>query len=110
MGYFLYDNDRHIVLDDRVLSHLQVVIVDKLRRGESFSLTLASENRVVMMWLNACTPLQFVYEGNRRPRINPAWIELMAAEAGVTGNLELHAEPAEVEDLRLVDALPVPSG
>ena len=56
MGYFLYADNRQIKLDDRALVHLQIVIIDKLRRGESFSLTLVSENRLVMMWLNAATP------------------------------------------------------
>jgi hypothetical protein len=47
------------------------------------------------MWLNAYTPMQFVYEGNRAPRINIAWIELLAGEAGLTGVLELLPEPPE---------------
>jgi hypothetical protein len=104
MGYFLYADNRQIKLDDRALVHLQIVIIDKLRRGESFSLTLVSENRLVMMWLNAATPLQFIFEGNRRPRVNLAWVELMAGEASLTGNLELYAEPPRLEEPQAVGA------
>jgi hypothetical protein len=104
MGYFLYADNRQITLDDRALVHLQIVIIDKLRRGESFSLTLMSENRLVMMWLSTATPLQFIFEGNRRPRINLAWVELMAGQAGLTGNLELFAEPPRLKESAAVGA------
>ena len=74
---------------------MQIVIIDKLRRGEAFSLNLADDRTVVMMWLTQNSPLQFVYGGNRRPRINWRWVELLAAEAGYRGALELLPEPAE---------------
>ena len=35
MGFFVFDDTRAIPLDDRVLAHLQIVIVDKLRRHEA---------------------------------------------------------------------------
>jgi hypothetical protein len=93
MGFFLYDNSRAIAIDDRVLAHLQIVIIDKLRRRESFAFNLRSDGTIVMMWLTCSAPLQFVYEGNRRPRINWPWVELLAAEAGLRGTLELLPEP-----------------
>ena len=95
MGFFIYDNEREIRVDDRVLAHLQIVIIDKLRRSESFELHLRSDNVVVSMWLTRWAPLQFVYEGNRRPRINWLWVNMLAAECGFTGTLELLPEPVE---------------
>ena len=47
------------------------------------------------MWLNRWTALQFVYEGNRHPRINLPWVELLAAECWFTGTLVLPPEPVE---------------
>ena len=38
MGFLIYNNSRPVTVDDRVLAHLQIVIVDRLRRGEGFSL------------------------------------------------------------------------
>jgi hypothetical protein len=95
MGFFVFDDTRAIPLDDRVLAHLQIVIVDKLRRRESFGLNLKGDAVMVTMWLTCYTPLQFIYEGNRQPRINWRWVELLAAEAGFSGMLELLPEPAE---------------
>jgi hypothetical protein len=95
MGFFVYDDVRAIRVDDRVLAHLQIVVIDKLRRQEKFVLNLRNGHALVTMWLNAYTPMQFVYEGNRPPRINTAWIELLAGEAGLTGVLEMLPEPAE---------------
>jgi hypothetical protein len=96
MGFLVYDTTRAIAVEDRVLAHLQVVIIDKLRRAENFGLNLRSENRIVMMWVTRSARLQFVYEGNQRPRINNAWVELMASEAGLTGTLQLLPEPIEL--------------
>lgn len=99
MGQFVYDNSRAIDIDDRALAHLQVVIIDKLRRGECFSLSLSDGNRLAMMWLSPFTPVQFIYQGNRRVRLNRAWIEDLATHAGFTGTLALSPEPpAEAAD------------
>ena len=97
MGFFVYDDVRAIRIDDRMLAHLQVVVIDKLRRQEKFVLNLHNGRGLVTMWLNAYTPMQFVYEGNRPPRINTAWIELLAGEAGLSGVLEMLPEPPEVQ-------------
>jgi hypothetical protein len=96
MGFLVYDHSRAIALDDRVLAHVQIVILDKLRRRETFALNLRSENHIITMWMTCSIPLQFVYEGNRRPRINYPWVELLAGEASLTGTLELLPEPLEV--------------
>jgi len=104
MGFFVYDDVRAIRVDDRVLAHLQIVVIDKLRRQEKFVLNLNNGHALVTMWLNAYTPMQFVYEGNRPPRINTAWIELLAGEAGLTGVLEMLPEPPELQ--QPVDAHP----
>jgi hypothetical protein len=37
MGYLMYDGDTRINFDDRVLAHLEMVIINKLRRREAFS-------------------------------------------------------------------------
>ena len=96
MGFLVYDQTRGIAVEDRVLAHLQIVIIDKLRRREHFGLNLRIENHLVTMWVTCSTPLQFVYEGNRRPPINYEWLELLAGEASLTGTLVLLPEPLEV--------------
>jgi hypothetical protein len=96
MGFLIYDDCRPIAVEDRMLAHLQIVIIDKLRRGEAFALNLRSDRQMVMTWVSKSTPLQFIYEGNGRPSINRTWVELLATEAGFRGSLDLLPEPAEV--------------
>lgn len=104
MGHFMYENSRAIDLDDRALAHLQIVIIDKLRRHEAFALNLRSDGGTVTMWLNNSSALQFVDEGNRQPHINWPWVELLAGEASFRGILELLPEPVEIlSDVKLAD-------
>jgi len=95
MGLFVYDNSRAIEVDDRLLAHLQVVIIDKLRRRECFTVSLTDGNRLALMWVSPFTPLQFIYHGNRPVRVNRAWVEALATNAGLTGVLALSPEPPE---------------
>jgi hypothetical protein len=96
MGQFFYDNSRAIEVDDRTLAHLQVVIIDKLRRGECFSLSLSDGKRLAMMLVSPFTPLQFVYEGTRPVRLNRLWVEELATHVGLSGVLALTPEPPAV--------------
>jgi hypothetical protein len=116
VGFLIYDDSRPITVDDRMLAHLQIVIIDKLRRDEAFALNLRSDREVVMAWVSRSTPLQFIYEGNRRPSINWTWVELLATEAGFRGSLELLPEPVELAREAMADVqkdhaeAPVPTG
>jgi hypothetical protein len=95
VGAFVYDRSRPIEVDDRTLAHLQLVIIDKLRRGECFALSLSDGERVAMMWLSPFTPVQFIYHGSRRVRVNRLWVEELATNVGLTGVLGLSPEPPE---------------
>jgi hypothetical protein len=79
------------------LAHLQVVIVNKLRRGESFALELHDDDHLETFWINERTPLEFRFSGNRRPTLNHAWLEALAAETGLTGVLRITHEPPQAE-------------
>ena len=94
MGILVFDT-RDIAVDDRALAHLQIVIIDKLRRNEKFSMSLPTDGHVVTMWMTSTMPLQFVYTGTPRPHVNRAWLEALADVVGMTGTLVLLPEPAE---------------
>ncbi len=94
MGVLVYDDDRVAEFDDRTLAHLQVVIVNKLRRQESFSFTWTDERRTVTVWMSPSTPLEFTFRGNRSPQLNRAWVEELALVAGSSTGLTLVPEPA----------------
>lgn len=106
----VYNGRMSLPLDDRILAHVQVVVVSKLRRRESFSLTLTMDGSEVVSWIGPATPLEFVYSGNRRPLLNRAWLEQLAESASSNGGLVIVPEPpmpAETPELmRPAGAMP----
>lgn len=49
-----------IELDDRLLAHVRTIAVTKLRRGESFALTIPERDKTTAtLWINASIPLRF---------------------------------------------------
>lgn len=105
MGAFIYDRSVAIQFEDRTLAHLQAVVLDKLRRNESFALDLYDGKHWSTVWVNQRTALEFRYTGNRQPSINREWLEAMAGEVGVHGVLRLTPEPAPVDS---EERVPVP--
>jgi hypothetical protein len=83
--------------DDRLLAHIRVVIIAKLRRGESFTLSWNLETSHgsgrSSIWIHPSIPLQFEFFGSRDPSLNRAWIEALMATANSANGLELVAEP-----------------
>jgi len=99
MGKLYYDESAEIDVEDRVLAHLQIVIVAKLRRNEAFLLSWRSDPGAGdgrnAIWLHPALSLRFTYFGGRMPRINPAWIAELTDLANSAGGLYATAEPAE---------------
>ena len=106
MGTLVYDGGDAAELDDRTLAHLQAIIVNKLRRQESFPFTWSDERRSMTIWLSPTTPIAFVYRGNRRPRLNRVWLEQLALMADSVGGLMIVPEPAAVEPTTADDPTP----
>ena len=81
MGNLFYGNTADpIEMPDRLLSHVKVVAATKLRRGESFTLTLrhpegAAAGRTTI-WMQPAIPLRFVFDQpeseTHRPRHSQA--------------------------------------
>jgi hypothetical protein len=95
VGTLTYDNDSY-ELDDRVLTHLQIVISTKLRRGENFFLTWAvpverGSGRHAI-WVDNGVPIHFYYSGSRSVSINRDWVETMLMSAGRASGLYLTEE------------------
>lgn len=97
MGRFIYDNTSNAVdINDRTLAHLRVVVMNKLRRGESFmfDVEVGDGSGRRSFWLSPSVPLQFHFFGSRQPRINRVWIEEMMQLASGPNGLSIPAEPA----------------
>jgi len=97
VGRFTYDGTVKVDFDDRVLAHLQVVISQKLRRGEPFPFTWRNDASIgdgrTTVWLHPSASLVYRYSGSRQPAINRAWLEALTQAANSTGGLTLVPEP-----------------
>lgn len=62
MGHLTYGNtSTPIEIGDEMMAHLRTVIVTKLRRNESFPLTIEASSGVAeTLWIHASIPLRFV--------------------------------------------------
>jgi hypothetical protein len=84
MGTLTYA-DVDIEFDDRVLAHLQIVIVNKLRRRESFAMSWRDADDVgdgrSAIWIDPSIPLYFKFDGSRVPSIDREWLTALAESA-----------------------------
>jgi hypothetical protein len=103
MGTLHYgDSTSATEFDDRLLAHLQIVIVTKLRRSESlvFSWDVGRESGsgYISIWISPTVPIRFTYVGGRRGPINRAWVEALLHAANSVAGLRIVDEPgASVE-------------
>src|ERR1700722_20315434 len=98
MGSLTYDG-LVVQIDDRVLAHLQIVIVKKLRKGDGFVMSWKDSPSVgdgrSAIWLHPTIPVHFKFEGGRVPSINETWLaELMASADGPRGLIVTQEEGA----------------
>lgn len=98
MGQLTYDQGAlQLQCEDRTLTHLQIVIVNKLRRRESFAFSwvepVSSGSGRGMIWLHPSANLVFRFDGNRPPAINAAWLKLLSTSADSTSGLRVLPEP-----------------
>ena len=100
MGQFIYGNPSVTVdFDDRVLAHLKVVILSKVRRGESFTFSWEYKAAVgsghSSIWIHPTIPLQFNFLGSREPSLNRRWVEDLVRLSNTPAGLRVTPEPAE---------------
>ena len=89
MGSLYYGASRlRIEIDDVLLAHLQIVMLAKLRRGESFSLGWhdpgAGRN---ILWISPSSELHFIYLGARMAKPQHELLESLAMEANTSGGI-----------------------
>lgn len=91
----------HVEFDERVLAHVKVAVLAKLRRSESFSLSWvegeAAGHGRSSIWLNPAVALQFRFRERSRQRLNRAWVEQMLESANLHGELTIGPEPAPAD-------------
>jgi hypothetical protein len=99
VGKFIYEGSVTVDFDDRVLAHVQIVIGQKLRRGEGFHFTWREDPSLgdgrTSVWLHPAASLVYKYFGSRQPSINRAWLEALTFTANSTNGLYIVPEPPE---------------
>lgn len=95
MGKLIYGHGSSIDVEDRLLAHVKLAVVAKLRRDEKFTLSWVHEDGSgrTTVWLHPAIPLQFKFDGSRSPVVNRAWVEALMMSANSTGGLQMVPEP-----------------
>jgi hypothetical protein len=95
MGSISYDG-LVVEIEDRTLAHLQIVIVRKLRRDETFLMSwrnaLDAGAGRSSIWLHPRVPVHFKFNGSRMPAINHDWVTALMASADSSQGLIVTAE------------------
>jgi hypothetical protein len=102
MGSISYDG-LVVRVDDRTLTHLQIVIVNKLRQGDTFLMSWkdsvdAGSGRS-SIWLHPYVLIHFKFDGSRVPAINERWLKELADSADSSRGLIVTTEDGQVPDL-----------
>jgi hypothetical protein len=102
LGSISYDG-LIVKVDDRTLTHLQIVIVNKLRRGEAFLMSWkdaadAGSGRS-SIWLHPNVLVHFKFEGSRVPAINKAWLDQLAKSGESSQGLVVTSEDGHLPDI-----------
>ena len=99
MGFMMYDSSTRIDFEDRVLAHVEVVVISKLRRHESFAMTwreaLAAGSGRSTIWVDPSIPLRFRYDGSRPPSLSREWVDRLAESASSSSGLLIIDEEGE---------------
>lgn len=103
MGKLIYEATQKTEIEDRALTHIQLVITAKLRRSEAFPFSWREDASIgggrTTVWINAGSNLVFKYFGSGQPQIIRAWIEALAFTANSPTGLYLVPEPAGLESV-----------
>lgn len=100
MGYLIYDGQTaEVQMEDRTLAHLQIVIINKLRRHESFAFSWkepgSSGDGRSTVWIHPTVSLRFKFSGSRPPSINQAWIAALTQSGNSGTGLHIVPEPGD---------------
>lgn len=85
--------------EDRLLSHLKIVVSMKLSRQESFFLSWdrpgSEGSGSTSLWVSPSVPLQFRFRRSVAPALNKAWLKAMSEGSYGPRGLVLSEEPEE---------------
>ncbi|HXH33691.1 MAG TPA: hypothetical protein VNJ54_04680 [Plantibacter sp.] len=106
MGVLVYGTgEARLQIDDQTLAHVKTIALMKLRRNESFALTVrqdASQEGRTTLWLHPAIALQFSFDTDALTEMDRTLLEELMHEAN-TGEIVVHTAAVG-------DAKPSPAG
>lgn len=97
MGKFIYDGNIKVDFEDRLLAHLQAVIMAKVRRGESFPFTWKDDISIgggrTTVYIHPNVSMVFKYHGSRNPQLSSTWLHALTYNANSGRGLYVIPEP-----------------
>jgi hypothetical protein len=102
MGQLWYgSSNTPIEIEDEALAHLKLIIITKLRRDESFTISWTHPTHQARgrstIWLHPSIPIRFVFDTPDPCEVDPERLEEMAASAHSTGGIQVKAEYFEIQ-------------
>ncbi|WP_336650858.1 MULTISPECIES: DUF7882 family protein [unclassified Leucobacter] len=98
MGTLIYGRNQEYRFDDRTLEHLRVVIVNRMRRNESFFLTWTADTQqraiTTTLWISAGVPIVFHFSERERPQLSREWLQRLTQSSYSPRGLVLTPEHA----------------
>ncbi|MCR2792205.1 hypothetical protein NQ156_03915 [Microbacterium sp. zg.Y625] len=96
MGMLYYGTaDSPVHIDDVLLAHLKVVMLTKLRRGESFTVAWPHDEHSpsgrTTLWIAPSIALRFLFDSPEPAALDPRRIRDLADQVSRTGSLSLPA-------------------
>jgi hypothetical protein len=99
VGKFIYDSSIKVEFEDRLLAHLQAVIMAKVRRGESFPFTWKDDISIgggrTTVYVHPHVSMVFKYHGSRNPQLSNSWLHALTYNANSGRGLYVVPEPDE---------------
>ncbi|HEV7743281.1 MAG TPA: ATP-dependent DNA ligase [Pseudolysinimonas sp.] len=89
-----------VEFEDRLLSHLQIVIVQRFRRNESLVMSwldaLSVGDGRSSLWMTPTLPVYFKFAGSRVPAIDEEWLRRLSESAASSTGLIVTAPDGEL--------------
>jgi len=111
MGFIAYDGT-HVQFEDRLLAHLQIVIVQKYKKQESFLMSWKDGPAVgdgrASVWLDPRIPIYFKFLGGRSPAINQQWLLTLGKSADASTGMIVTDENGDLAHANQADESGLP--
>jgi len=89
-----------VEFEDRLLTHLQIVIVQRFRRNEPLLVSWLDALEIgdgrSSLWMTPTLPVYFKFAGSRVPTINTEWLHTLTESAASSTGLILSTEDGKL--------------